>query len=438
MAMVVKNNMPAKNTLNQLDKNDKALAKSLKKVASGMRINGAGDDASGYAISERMDTQLRSLEQDNANAQNGNSLLKTAEGAIASTVDILKTLKEKAINAANDTNTDADRAIMQKEFDQAIDQIDDNANTTFNGIRLVDGSHNHQVLAPGTYTSLSNDNLYEGTAFNDPLTSLRDHDGNSLDIEATDKMKISYVKKGETYSKTVEVGGLSLSRIFGNMTGIGTGDIALRAPIDNTVGTDEFGETVTTASGRAAITFEAQEPGVEGQIAGLSISFVDKYGNAKRKADAVFNNFTETVRAQDSSEDNAIVLQVGTKANQSIKASFSDMRSTALGLKSQDGKTLSIGTQVNANAAISVLDNALQKALDLQTTVGSVGSRLEYTSANLVTSSENTQASESVIRDANMAQEMTAYTKNNVLTQAAQSMLAQANQSSSSVLSLLQ
>ena len=103
MAMVVKNNMPAKNTLNQLDKNDKALAKSLKKAASGMKINGAGDDASGYAISERMDTQLRSLEQDNTNAQNGNSLLKTAEGAIASTVDILKTLKEKAINAANDT-----------------------------------------------------------------------------------------------------------------------------------------------------------------------------------------------------------------------------------------------------------------------------------------------------------------------------------------------
>ena len=133
-----------------------------------------------------------------------------------------------------------------------------------------------------------------------------------------------------------------------------------------------------------------------------------------------------------------MVFQVGTKANQAIKVGLTDMRSTALGLKGSNGDTLSVSTQTKANAAINVLDNAIQKALDQQTTIGSVESRLSYTSSNLTTASENVQSSESTIRDADMAKEMTNYTKNNVLLQAAQSMLAQANQSSSSVLSLLQ
>lgn len=436
MAMVVKNNMPAKNTLNQLDKNDKALAKSLKKVASGMKINGADDDASGYSISERMDTQLRSLEQDNANAQNGSSLLKTAEGAVSSTVDILKTLKEKAINAANDTNTDADRATMQKEFDQAIDQIDDNANVTFNGKTLVDGSKNHEVPAPGTYTSLSNANLHEGTLFDDYLTDLKDGNGNSLNISESDTITLSYVKNGKTYTSSSKVGEMSLDTLLSDLGA--DQDITFISPITSVVGQNEYGEDVTTPDGRTALTYRAQDPGLDGQIAGLTITFTDRYGSAKRDANAVFNDFQETIRAHDPSQNNALVLQVGTKANQSVNADLSDMRSVALGLRSKDGQTLSIGTQENANAAINVLDNAMKKALDQQTTIGSIESRLEYTSANLVTSSENTQSSASVIRDANMAQEMTNYTKNNVLKQAAQSMLAQANQSSSAVLSLLQ
>ena len=153
---------------------------------------------------------------------------------------------------------------------------------------------------------------------------------------------------------------------------------------------------------------------------------------------AVLDNFSESIRAQNKSDDNAINLQVGTKANQSIRVGLTDMRAEALGLQSSTGQTIQIGTQQQANAAVNVLDNAVQKALDQQTTIGSVQSRLSYTSSNLTTASENVQASESTIRDADMAKEMTEYTKNNVLLQAAQSMLAQANQSSSSVLSLLQ
>jgi len=204
------------------------------------------------------------------------------------------------------------------------------------------------------------------------------------------------------------------------------------------IGVAASGDMVSTADGNNAITVTANEDGVKGQISGLSISITDSNGNVKKSANADLDNFNETIRAQNKSEDNAITLQVGTKANQSIKVGLTDMRAEALGLKGSDGTTLNISTQAKANAAINVLDNAVQKALDQQTTIGSVESRLEYTSANLTTASEHVQSSESTIRDANMAKEMTEYTKNNVLMQAAQSMLAQANQSSSSVLSLLQ
>ena len=437
MAMVVKNNLSAKNTLNQLDKNNKAAAKDLKKLASGQKINSAGDDASGLSISERMEVQIRGLDQDNENEQNGVSMLKTAEGAVQSTVDILKTLKEKAINAANDTNTDADRATMQKEFDQSIDQLDENANQTYNGQYLIDGSKEHYVPAPGTCTSMTNETLYSDTDDATFLTDLKDSEGNSLLIDRTDTMTVSYVMDGKTHVYSTKVNDLDLSGIF-SPSAAGDADIALKYPVNNVVGVDEFGQEVKNPSGKTALTFCARDPGVDRQIAGLTITFQDKYGTQKRYANALFNNFHETVRAKDPSEDNSIDLQVGTKSNQSVRLGLTDMRSRALGLRSSDGTTLSITTQEKANAAINVLDNALQKALDQQTDLGSVQSRLGYTSSNIVLASENTTNSMSVIRDADMAAEMTNYTKDNVLQQAAQSMLAQANQSSSSVLSLLQ
>jgi len=204
------------------------------------------------------------------------------------------------------------------------------------------------------------------------------------------------------------------------------------------IGTNSSGSTVYTASGQSAITLTAAASGVAGQISGFTISITDKDGNINKSANAVLDAFNEEIRGEDKSADNSIVLQVGAKANQAIKVGLSDMRSEALGLSGSDGTKLNISTQEKANAAINVLDNAVQKALDQQTTIGAIQSRLEYTSSNLTTASENVQAAESTIRDADMAKEMTNYTKNNVLLQAAQSMLAQANQSSSSVLSLLQ
>ena len=332
MAMVVKNNLSAKNTLNQLDKNEKAKNKNLKNLSSGLKINSAGDDASGLSISERMEVQIRSLDQDNQNSQNGVSMLKTAEGAVSSTVDILRTLKEKAINAANDTNTDADRATMQKEFDQAIEQIDENAHQTYNGQTLIDGSKEHYVPDPGTRTSLTNETLYSDTNDMTFLTDLKVSEGNSLLIDSTDTMTVSYVMDGKTYTSSIKVGTTDLGSIFPNAFPDKTDqDVALRYPVDNTVGENEFGETVMNPSGKVALTFQSRIEGVDHQIAGLTITFQDKYGTAKDKANALFEHLSTTVCAKDPSEDHSISIN---KSGKEMKVSFSDLTSRGLGFGS--------------------------------------------------------------------------------------------------------
>ena len=431
--------MSALSTLNTLNKNTKALSKSLQKVSSGMKINSAADDASGYAISERMRVQIRSLDQANSNAQNGGSMMKVAEGAVSSTVEILKTLKEKAVNAANDTNTDADRQTIQKELDQSIDQINDNANVTFNGQYLVDGSKNSATKA--TCTALTNQSLAENTGSSTKLSALQARNGDSLNIQTSDTITVSWVKDGKTYTAHTKVGSLSLDAALKAMkdgTETLSTDISLSKGKTSFIAVDGSGNSVYTASGESGINVISAKSGIENQISGFTISITDNTGAVRKSANAALDAFDETLRAQNNSDDNSINLQIGTKANQTIKVGLTDMKAQALGLQGKNNDTIQVGNQEQANAAINVLDAAIQKALDQQTTIGAVQSRLEYTQTNLTTASENVTAAESTIRDADMAKEMTEYTKNNVLMQAAQSMLAQANQSSSNVLSLLQ
>ncbi len=441
MAMVVKNNMSAVNTLNILNKNQSALAKSLQKVSSGMKINSAGDDASGYAISERMRVQIRSLDQDNQNAQNGNSMMRTAEGAVSSTVEILKTLKEKAINAANDTNTDDDRRTIQKEINQMVDQIDDNALATYNGKYLVDGSRNSKGNA--TCTTLTNGALSTASLWSSALTALKSRTDESLNIQSTDNVTVSYVRQGRTYTTTFSVGTNGLSDIIKSTAFNGTESQAGTDLVGATankalIGYDKSQNSVYTADNKTALSLQSVGTGTTYQISSFTMSITDNTGAIRKTANTALDAFGERIRAENASDDNALVLQTGVKANQAIKVSMTDMRSLALGVKGTDGQVLSVQTQEKANAAINTLDTALQKALDEQANIGAIQARLNYTSSNLTTASENVQNSESTIRDADMAKEMTNYTKNNVLLQAAQSMLAQANQNSSAVLSLLQ
>lgn len=473
--MKIKNNTDSINVRNTLNKNTKSSQSKLAKLASGMKINSAGDDASGYSISERMRVQINALSQAEQNTQNGTSMMKVAEGAINSTVDILTTMKERAVEAANDTNTDADRRIIQKEFDQYIDQITDNAYTNYNGINLLDGSHNSGIKA--TATVFANDYLSEPDLTNPrKLTELTDKNNESLGILASDRITFSIVQDGKTYSRTYDVGDNTLSDMIGGKGVLLPNGTYPQPPntfkndIENDgftgvlscwdsqkyYGYDGFDNKIAPPSGKKTTVISVgvttppnpatDEPpiyddldrGLDHQLGGITISITDRYGNARTSANAKLNQFHEVIRAQNASPDNAIALQVGTKANQTIKIGLTDMRAYALALQGKNGNTISISSKLSANAAIEVLDNALSKALDQQTAIGAVQSRLEHTYNNLLTARTNVQSAESVIRDADMAKEMTAFTKENILSQTAQSMLAQSNQSSSNVLSLLQ
>lgn len=439
MGMVVKNNMSAVRTLNILNQNSSALQKSLTKVSSGMKINSAQDDASGYAISERMRVRIRSLDQANQNAQNDSSLMKTAEGAVSNTVEILRALKEKAINAANDSNTDEDRATIQKEIDQFIDQIDDNALVQFNGKYLVDGSKNNAISA--TKTILLNQSLGFGTDGGSALTNLKNRAGDSLEIQTSDYYQVSWVNNGKITTVSGRVSTMNLSALL--ETGTGQKGALTTGSSTKRLGVNKFGNDLYTPDRRDGVALYAVNSGVTAQIAGFTISILDSEGNVKKAANAALDQFKQYQRAEnategDAAEKMALNFHVGSEANVAIKVGLTDMRAEALGLKGSDNSKILVTTKENANASINVIENALTKALDQQTTIGAIEARLEYTSANLTTSSENVQAAESTIRDADMAKEMTNYTKNNVLLQSAQAMLAQANQNSSAVLSLLQ
>lgn len=445
MALVVKNNLSALSTLNIMNTNSTALQKSLKKVSSGMKINSAADDASGYQISERMRVQIKSLDQANQNTQNGSAMLKTAEGAVSSTVEIIKTLKQKVLNAANGTNTDSDLAAIQSEMNQSIDQINDNSNVTFNGKYLVDGSASSATSA--TKSAFTNESLGTATTGSSTLASLTNRDGNGLGIVSGDSVSISYVVNGKTITTSMKItdggSGTKISDIIGKATGLSVSTSATSV-VGTGAGTsnkDGQGYTVHSTDGQNVLTIGTTTAGVSHSLAGFTINVTDKDGNAKKDVNKVLDNFTEAITAHDLSKDHSIQLQVGTKANQTISVGLNDMGAKALGLQGQSSTTtfnLDVTTQSRATAAIDVLDKALQKALTQQTTIGSAESRLDYTSQNLTTSSENVTNAESTIRDADMAKEMTEYTKNNVLKQASQAMLAQANQSGQGVLSLLQ
>ena len=444
MSMVIRNNISALRILNIMNQHSSALTKSMQRLSSGRRINSAADDPSGYAISQRMQVQIRSLDQAARNAQNGMSLLKVSEGAVSSTVDILKTLKEKVLNAANDTNSDADRRIIQKELDQAIDQINDNANVSFNGKPLMDGSLNKQI-GTATTSVFTNQKLGMATIAGSALTSLADRNGNTLDIKSTDTIKISFVQNGKTFTTSYAVGNTTLADVFSNATSsAGTAGYGFSATqqAGSFIGVDATGVSTYTADGTSAFSVAAASSGVTGQISGFTISVSGKDGNIKKSINEKLDGFSESIRAQNKSGDNALSLQIGTKSNQSSTTALTDMRAQALGLQGTDPvtgltKNIDVTTREGANAAISVFDSAIAKALDEQTNIGAVESRLDYTVSNLTTASENLTAAESTIGDVNMAKEIMEYTKHNILMQAAQAMLAQANQSSLSILSLL-
>ena len=311
--MVVQHNMNALNSYNRLNFNVNSMKKSAEKLSSGYRINRAGDDAAGLAISEKMRSQIRGLNQAKRNSQDGISMIQTYEGALTETHSILQRMKELAAESANGTYDDAtDRAAIQLEFEQLNDELNQIADTDFNGVQALNGG---------------------------------------------------------------------------------------------------------TPNGGIAI--------------GSDVTVANTYGNAAATMTSVSN----------------ITLQVGARSKDAVNFTFSydsegigelenNMNVTA-GEEGLSTMGLDLSTQESANKAIDQIDFAINKVSMVRATFGSIQNRLEHKIENLTTTAENMTEAESTIRDTDMASEMMNYTKFNILQQAAQSMLAQANQQPQSILQLL-
>ncbi|MDY6350702.1 MAG: flagellin [Selenomonas sp.] len=434
--MYVNNFVMSTNIINTLNYHQTQASKHLLNISTGLKIRSVADDPSGWAIGQRMDVRIRSLDAANSNAQQMKSLLKVADGGISSTVDILKKLKEKAIEAANDTATDSDRQTIQKLFDQYVDQIDDNAYVGYNGKNLLDGSR--QGAAQATQQAYTNRALSTDTTATTKLTDLARRNGDSLGITDSDTVNVSYVKDGKTYSASFSAKDATVEDIFKKMNAI-NGDVFDVAGLSTTsaIGTDAYGTEKQTVDGENAVTIKAKTAGKDGAIAGFTIGITDSKGQEKKSVNNVMSEFTETIEPRNAVSDGSLYAQTSADANRGMKISLGDMRAEALGLRGRDGTVLSVTTKDGANAAMNVLDNALSRALDQQTTVGAMSSRLDYTISNLTVQSENLTDAKSTILDADMAKEMLAYTKENVLMQAAMAMLAQNNQNAAWFLSLL-
>lgn len=409
--MIINHNMAAMNTHRQLGSNNAAASNNIEKLSSGLKINRAGDDAAGLAISEKMRGQIRGLDMAQKNSQDAISLIQTAEGALNETHDILQRQRELAVQSANDTNTDGDRKNIQAEMDQLGKEIDRIATTTqFNTKNLLDGTMNKSTTAAGNTISNTSLKGAGGVAIADAtaaLNTLTDKDGNSLGIQANDEVKIEYIKNG----KTEEV--------------ILTGD----KTIADIVAAGDFG--AATVDG-GAITIGSTATGKEGAIHGFTVTVTSDTGEVRSGASSALSSFSETKQAEQTRSDGSATFQIGANTGQNINLAIKDMDASALGVKD-----IKVSNQGQANVAIKAIDAALEKVSTERSSLGATQNRLEHTINNLGTSSENLTGAESRIRDVDMAKEMMDFTKNNILTQAAQAMLSQSNQLSSGVLQLL-
>lgn len=415
--MRINHNIAALNTHRQLNSASNAQSKSMEKLSSGLRINRAGDDAAGLAISEKMRGQIRGLDQASRNSQDGISLIQTAEGALNETHDILQRMRELAVQSANDTNTAQDRTNVQDEMTQLTKEIDRiSSSTQFNSKNLLDGSMGSAVNTAVANVNTSDIVEVAGAAATtaDTLVSLTDANGNSLGITATDTITVSYVKDGTTVENTFAAGALTI------------------ADLGTTDGLADDVNTAVTVGTAGEMIFTASNLGFTGAINGLTITVKDSNGDTRAAATNALSSFSETTEAANVRTDGSATFQIGANTGQNIQLSIENMGTSALGVKD-----LKVATQSQANVAIEAIDTAIQKVSAERSKLGSTQNRLDHTINNLNTSSENLTAAESRIRDVDMAKEMMTQTKNSILAQAAQAMLAQANQQPQGVLQLL-
>ena len=410
--MIINHNMNALNAHRNMTANTNSAGKSMEKLSSGLRINRAGDDAAGLAISEKMRGQIRGLDQASRNAQDGISLIQTAEGALNETHNILQRMRELAVQSANDTNITEDRAAIQEEINaltQEIDRISEQ--TEFNKQTFQIGANANQTI--------------------------------NLEINSMNSSKL-----GLTSTSTV-----SISATLGDAGDLADGDYTVKdGKVLNSkgeaVGTYS-GKDFTTTVGSKKITFnENLTDGAKFTVKGTAVTGEQRV-NIKAGSESKLSAGTYEVSGDIVLKDG---VKVGSFAGGTITldkklADGSSITITKddLGIETalDDGHKFTVnGSDVSssekASGSIETINKAIENVSTQRAKLGAVQNRLEHTIASTDTTSENLQASESRIRDTDMAKEMMEYTKSNILTQAAQSMLAQANSAPNSVLSLLQ
>ena len=480
--MVVQHNMTALNANRMLGLTASAQSKATEKLSSGYRINRAADDAAGLSISEKMRKQIRGLDQASTNAEDGVSAVQTAEGALNEVQDMLQRMNELAVQAANGTNSENDRAYIQSEIDQLVTEIDRVAETTkFNetyllkgdgvggkyvdmgatddtnatGIKLKAGEDQQRAQGTVTY-STDRDAVLTVSATTDfsadsteTLTiagasyALKDYaDIDDLAAAISSNTKVNSVDL--TYAKELSAtnnGSADFSLTHTNKTTTVSGDVTFKVAssfasdskeVTLKIGNDDITFTLATKldeEGNLVFDAETTNQSIASELTDLKMSFTEQDGVFTVKTAS-----TMTVNAAATVDDLEFNLHVGADSSNTNKigVAISNMSADGLGVSG-----IKVTSEKNATDAIDVIASALQQVSKQRSDLGAVQNRLEHTINNLDNVVENTTAAESRIRDTDMAEQMVKFSNLNILAQAGQSMLAQANQSNQGVLSLI-
>ena len=416
--MRIQHNIMAMSAYRNYSKNTSALSKNLEKLSSGYKINRAGDDAAGLAISEKMRAQITGLKAANKNVKDGVSLVQTAEGALQEVHDMLNRMDSLATQSANGTyDNEVDRLNLQKEvtaLKSEIDRIADSSN--FNGKKLLDGS-----MDGTTKTTFSGAKANNTAAIDLTISGDRQVEIGGKKVNLTFKFAAPANNNGGTDTKAAI-----------DDKGVVTITLEKDAANDATYSASKIQDLIANADLTAINnTLSADEKtSLEQVLKEVSVSGKDI---TIATGDNAIANATGTVDATKTGEK--LTLQIGDTADNfnKMKVNVGDMHAKALGLAD-----LTIADQDGAAAAIQKIKDAINTVSSTRGDLGAIQNRLEHTQNNLSVMTENIQDAESTIRDTDVADEMMAYTKNNILIQSAQAMLAQANQVPQGVLQLLQ
>ena len=418
--MVVQHNLTAMNSNRQLGITSSAQAKSTEKLSSGYKINRAADDAAGLSISEKMRKQIRGLTQASANAQDGISAVQTAEGALAEVHDMLQRMNELAVKASNGTMSNDDRNYVQSEIDQLVNEIDRVSTTTkFNESYLLKGDNQTTT----TYAAASFTIGQAANATAAGVTAVPTAGPFAIAANGT----TGTTSVAFAVGNTIQAGGETFTLVADTVT---SGNATYGADLG------------VTAFKKADI--DAFLSAVNLAIKNDTTAGATNYSGVVKNLTYDGKNLSMQTFAVDPQKSLSFALHVGADSDSSnqILLNINAMSATGLGI---NGLSVSRGAADDetdptkfAREAIDKIQSAIQKVSSQRSALGATQNRLEHTISNLNNVVENTTAAEASIRDTDMATEMVKYSNNNILAQAGQSMLAQANQSNQGVLSLLQ